>query len=147
MTWLHALVKSSFKSNGSHVRNWYIFYISSNWYKIYQFLACGPLDLKDALTSACSQVKVFKSNGPHTRNWYIFYQFELIIEKLYIHIHIHIYIDFLLSIRTDNKYIRTKNVDHRLWRSLDKCIHFESKYVNLVVYILHPDIFIVMTNW
>ena len=28
--------------------------------------------------------------------------------------------------------------------NFDKCIHFESKYVNPVVHILRPDIFIVM---
>ena len=124
--------------------------ISSNWYKIYQFLTCGPLDLKDALTSAYSQVKVFKFNSPQAMNWYIFCQFELTIEKLSNNIYIHssyIYTVFLLSVRPDNKYIRTKNVDHRLWRSFDKCIHFESKYVNLVVRILRPDIFIVRTDW
>ena len=27
----------------------------------------------------------------------------------------------------------TKNVDHELWKSFDKCINFESKYVNLFV--------------
>ena len=63
-----------------------------------------------------------------------------------IYIYIYIYTVFLLSVRPDNKYIRTKNMDHRLWRSFDKRIHFESKYVNLVVHILRHDIFIVRTN-
>ena len=58
----------------------------------------------------------------------------------------YIYIVFLLSVHPDNKYIRMKNVDHRLWIIFVKCIHFESKYVNLMVYILRPDIFIVMTD-
>ena len=49
---------------------------------------------------------------------------------------------FLLSVRPDIKYIKTKNVDHRLWKSFDKCIHFESKYVNLMVHILCFDIFL-----
>ena len=59
---------------------------------------------------------------------------------------IYIYIVFLLSVRPNNKYIKTKNVDYRLWRSFDECIHFGSKYVNLIVHIFCPDIFYIKTN-
>ena len=44
------------------------FYCQFELIKLYQFLACGSLDLKYALTSAYSQVKAFKSNGPYARN-------------------------------------------------------------------------------
>ena len=47
---------------------------------------------------------------------------------------IYIYISvFLLSVRPNNKDIKTKNVDHLLWRNFDKCIYFDAKYVNLMV--------------
>ena len=98
LTWLHALFKVSFKSNGPHVRNWYIFYqfeliierlyiyitykykfsiISSNWQKIYHDEECGPLILHTLTQSVCT-----------CQNWSTF--FVLI---------------YFLSVRTDNRKI------------------------------------------